>query len=268
MKKNKAPVRYTGQHFTVDKLLIADAIRIADIREDDVVLDIGAGKGFLTVHLARLSKYVIAIEKDKGLVGFLHRRFAHDRRVHTIGIDFLKYSIQQTSFKVVSNIPYNITSEILKILMFNHLAHLECASLIMQYEPASKLIRATGSDPYKLFYRSFFEFAILYEVPPESFMPPPKVRSALVKITKKRGGNLNPEMKDRYFSYLCFMLKEPDMKIHSALKKMFRKRQSRAVIEKLNLQSRTSVSGLTADQHVYCFNQMLLSVPQRYHPMR
>ena len=51
MIKNKLPVRYTGQHFTIDKVLIDDAIKIAKINESDTVIDIGAGKGFLTVHL-------------------------------------------------------------------------------------------------------------------------------------------------------------------------------------------------------------------------
>lgn len=51
MNKNKLPVRFTGQHFTIDKALIADALKIAKIKKYDTVLDIGAGKGFLTVHL-------------------------------------------------------------------------------------------------------------------------------------------------------------------------------------------------------------------------
>lgn len=52
MIKNKLPVRYTGQHFTIDKVLIDDAIKIAKINESDTVIDIGAGKGFLTVHFS------------------------------------------------------------------------------------------------------------------------------------------------------------------------------------------------------------------------
>ena len=65
MIKNKLPVRFTGQHFTIDKVLIADAIKIAKINETDTVLDIGAGKGFITVHLVRQCKNLIAIENDK-----------------------------------------------------------------------------------------------------------------------------------------------------------------------------------------------------------
>ena len=64
MKKNRVPVRFTGQHFTIDTRLINDAIRLADVQKEDLVLDIGAGLGFLTVHLAKNSDNVIAIEND------------------------------------------------------------------------------------------------------------------------------------------------------------------------------------------------------------
>ena len=62
MTKKKLPVRFTGQHFTIDKVLIKDAIRQANISNQDTVLDIGAGKGFLTVHLLKIANNVVAIE--------------------------------------------------------------------------------------------------------------------------------------------------------------------------------------------------------------
>lgn len=61
MTKKKLPVRFTGQHFTIDKVLIKDAIRQANISNQDTVLDIGAGKGFLTVHLLKIANNVVAM---------------------------------------------------------------------------------------------------------------------------------------------------------------------------------------------------------------
>lgn len=81
MIKNKLPVRFTGQHFTIDKVLIADAIKIAKINETDTVLDIGAGKGFITVHLVRQCKNLIAIENDKSLLCILKNKFANNYNV-------------------------------------------------------------------------------------------------------------------------------------------------------------------------------------------
>ena len=67
MTKKKLPVRFTGQHFTIDKVLIKDAIKQSNITQHDTVLDIGAGKGFITVHLLKNVNKVIAIENDVAL---------------------------------------------------------------------------------------------------------------------------------------------------------------------------------------------------------
>ena len=69
MTKKKLPVRFTGQHFTIDKVLIKDAIRQADISNQDTVLDIGAGKGFLTVHLLKIANNGVS----RNLVGINFR---------------------------------------------------------------------------------------------------------------------------------------------------------------------------------------------------
>lgn len=112
MIKNKLPVRYTGQHFTIDKVLIDDAIKIAKINESDTVIDIGAGKGFLTVHLVRQCTNLIAIENDKSLLSILKNKFSNNTNVKIIDCDFRCYTIPKRNFKVVSNIPFRITSEI------------------------------------------------------------------------------------------------------------------------------------------------------------
>lgn len=98
--KNKLPVRFTGQHFTIDKVLIADAIKIAKINETDTVLDIGAGKGFITVHLVRQCINLIAIENDKSLLCILKNKFANNYNVKIIDCDFRGYTIPKEILKL------------------------------------------------------------------------------------------------------------------------------------------------------------------------
>ena len=109
MTKKKLPVRFTGQHFTIDKVLIKDAIRQANISNQDTVLDIGAGKGFLTVHLLKIANNVVAIENDTALVEHLRKLFSDARNVQVVGCDFRNFAVPKFPFKVVSNIPYGIT---------------------------------------------------------------------------------------------------------------------------------------------------------------
>lgn len=155
MYKNKLPVWFTGQHFTIDKALITDAIKIANLNPNDTVLDIGAGKGSFTVHLAQYSKNVIAIENDTALLEILRKKFSYSTNIAIVAEDFRKYILPQKRFKAVSNIPYRITSEILKSLLFDAVAQFEGVVLIMQLQPAQQLVSATLFNPYKIFYNTF-----------------------------------------------------------------------------------------------------------------
>lgn len=153
--KKKLPVRFTGQHFTIDKVLIKDAIRQANISNQDTVLDIGAGKGFLTVHLLKIANNVVAIENDTALVEHLRKLFSDARNVQVVGCDFRNFAVPKFPFKVVSNIPYGITSDIFKILMFESLGNFLGGSIVLQLEPTQKLFSRKLYNPYTVFYHTF-----------------------------------------------------------------------------------------------------------------
>lgn len=266
MKKHRVPVRCTGQHFTIDSALINDAIRLAEIKKEDVVLDIGAGLGFLTVRLVRYSEKVIAIENDARLILELKSKFALNRNLTLIEADFRKWSIPRECFKVVSNIPYGITSDILRSLMFNNAEYFTKGCLIMQSEPAKKLTQQRFFNPYVVFYHTFFDLELICEVSPDSFMPPPTVKSALLKISKKEYSCIGIEMKEKYIDFLRFMLKFPELQVRTILKKIFRKRQIRVLSEKYDLNPDSAVAVLSPRQFSGCFIEMLEAVPDKLHP--
>lgn len=268
MKKNRVPVRFTGQHFTIDTRLINDAIRLADVQKEDLVLDIGAGLGFLTVHLAKNADNVIAIENNRRFVSELRSKFGCNKKVNIVAIDYMRFSFPQKHFKVVSNIPYGITSDILKSLMFTNLEYFTQGCLIMQLEPAQKLVQQKFFNPYVVFYHTFFRLELMYEISPKSFLPPPTVKSALLKISKKKCENIGVEMKEKYLDFLYFMLHFPDLPVRTALKKIFRKQQVRELSEKSGLKLDNSVCTMSAQQFLECFVEMLKVVPDRFHPKK
>src|SRR5690606_25860190 len=98
----------TGQHFTIDPVLIKDAIKQSNITQQDTVLDIGAGKGFLTVHLMKNANKVIAIENDFGLSQHLRKKFPNAQKLEVVSCDFRSFAVPKSPFKMVSNIPYGI----------------------------------------------------------------------------------------------------------------------------------------------------------------
>lgn len=267
MKKRRLPVRFTGQHFTINTILINDAIRLAEVQKEDIVLDIGAGLGFLTVHLVKHSTNVIAIENDNRLVSELRSKFRVNKNVTIAGLDYRKFLVPQKNFKVVSNIPFALTSDILKSLMYTNIEFFKGGCLIMQLESAKKLVRKKYFNPYAVFYHTFFEMRFIYEINPESFMPPPTVKSALVKIGKKKcTDNIGVEMNERYLSFLHFMMRFPDLPSKTVLKKLFRKQQVRELAESYGLALDKPVCSMSAEQFLGCFVSMLTFVPIGYHP--
>ncbi|WP_118196619.1 rRNA adenine N-6-methyltransferase family protein [Albibacterium indicum] len=266
MKKRSLPVRFTGQHFTIDTILIKDAIRLANIQKEDIVLDIGAGSGFLTIHLVKYSTNVVAIENDNSLVSELRSKFKTNRNVFIVGDDYRKFVVPQKSFKVVSNIPFALTSEILKSLMYSNMEFFKRGCLIMQLEAAQKLIRKKYFNPYIVFYHTFFEVGIIYEISPKCFMPPPTVKSALVKISKKKCiDNIGIETKEKYLSFLYFMTKSPHLPSRTVLKRIFRKHQVRDLANCYGLELDNPVSLMSSEQFLGCFLNMLRLVPVDYH---
>ena len=266
MKNNRVPVRFAGQHFTIDTQLINDAICLADIQKEDLVLDIGAGRGFLTVHIIKYSDNVIAIENDSRLASELRSKFKSNKKVNVVEIDFRRFSIPKKHFKVVSNIPYGITSDILKSLLYAYLEYFTQGCLVMQLEPAKKLVQQKFFNPYVVFYHTFFKLELMYEISANSFLPPPTVKSALLKISKKKCENIGIEMKEKYIDFLYFMLKFPDLPIRTVLKKIFRKQQVRELSEKYSLKLDNSVCLMSAQQFSECFIEMLKVVPDKFHP--
>lgn len=182
-----------GQNFLVDEKAI-DTI-INEVNPDDTVLEIGAGAGFVTERLVESAKKVYAVEIDKDAIKELERIKAENLTL--IHNDILKIQLKEledTTFKVVANIPYYITSPIL-VHLLGEIDDLNNENrntisevvLMVQYEVAQRLV-ATEKSPSKqygllsILAQFWADVEILQKVPSKSFYPAPKVDSALVKL--------------------------------------------------------------------------------------
>ena len=170
-----------GQHLVVDTSVLERMVEYAELSRDDVVLEIGAGVGNLTLPLAKRAGKVIAVERDRRLVKILEEQLKDFPNVELLCGDALR--LQFPGFtKVVANLPYNISSDI----TFRLLAHkFELAVLMYQREFAERLVARPGSEGYSrltvnVHYRASVE--LLEEVPPDAFFPRPKVTSSIVRL--------------------------------------------------------------------------------------
>ena len=136
-----------SQNFLNSIELVRKLVVRSGIKNSDMVVEIGPGKGIITKVLAENCAKVIAIEYDSNLYEGLKKQFVKQENVQMVGMDFLKYRLPQEEYKVFSNIPFNITAEILQKLL-NDTVWLKDAFIIMQYEAAMKYAGEEGCEIY------------------------------------------------------------------------------------------------------------------------
>lgn len=169
------------QHFLVDTGYLDRIVAAAELKSEDTILEIGAGIGNLTERLAKKAKKVIAIELDPVLVDVLHDRFDKVDNIDIISGDALKINFPEFD-KVVSNLPYSISSEI----TFKLLRHdFKLGILMYQYEFALRMVSSPNCKDYSRLTVDTYYFAdasIIMKVPKGAFQPAPEVDSAVVKL--------------------------------------------------------------------------------------
>lgn len=176
--------RRLGQHFLFDTNILKKIVRSSHINADDTIVEIGPGLGTLTRLLSEHAKRVIAIEVDRRLVERLRDELSQRGNIEIINADALKfpYDTIKERFKVVSNIPYNITTP----LIFRLLEYREkiiSMTLLLQKEVAKRISASPDSKDYGILSIStqlYTRPRIMFFVPKKVFSPPPDVDSALV----------------------------------------------------------------------------------------
>ncbi|MDD3839731.1 MAG: 16S rRNA (adenine(1518)-N(6)/adenine(1519)-N(6))-dimethyltransferase RsmA [Clostridia bacterium] len=181
-----------GQNFLIDQNILNKIIQSSGITRHDYVLEIGPGIGTLTQAIAQKAKKVVVVEIDKSLLPVLNYTLADYHNVCIINDDILKADLQDIikhqfdshSFKVVANLPYYITTPIIMRLLEEGY-DIESMTVMMQKEVADRLKANPGSKDYgtiSVAVQSYAQVDIAFTVPPDVFMPKPKVGSALVKL--------------------------------------------------------------------------------------
>jgi 16S rRNA (adenine1518-N6/adenine1519-N6)-dimethyltransferase len=190
------PNRLLGQNFMVDASIFPKLSNYASLDKADVVLDAGAGFGFLTRFLANNCKAVIAVEKDPHVAEVLREQLKGVANVTVIEGDVLKAALPEFN-KVVSIPPYYLSSRLVTWLFERKV---ECAVLILQREFAGRLVAAVGSEDYGwltvVAYCSA-EVELLDAVPKSMFYPEPEVDSVIVRLTPWKAAPF--EVRDRAF---------------------------------------------------------------------
>jgi len=185
--KGLQALKESDQHFMVNREELKRIVDSAGISENDVVLEIGAGLGFLTEEIAlRGPKTVYAVEKDPELASLLEERFREDLRVRVVCKDILELlPFKKEYTKVLANPPFSISSKILLGLIESDFI---LASMTFQHEFAERLVAKVGSSSYgslTVLTSLRFNAALIKRIHKSCFIPRPDVDAALVRLETK-----------------------------------------------------------------------------------
>jgi 16S rRNA (adenine1518-N6/adenine1519-N6)-dimethyltransferase len=185
------PFKGWGQNFLIDRSVLKKIIASADLKPNDIVLEIGPGIGTLTRELAKKVKKVITIEKDKKMVEILKETLKGIENVKVIQGDILKIPNSQflihNSYKVVANLPYYIVSPVIrKFLELTEVRPLEMI-LMVQKEVAQRICaKPPDMNLLAVSVQFYAKPEILFYVSKNSFCPQPKVNGAVIKIVPQK----------------------------------------------------------------------------------
>jgi len=213
------PSKRAGQHHVVDPTVLEKMMDHAHLSCEDVVLEIGAGIGNLTRLLAQRAGKVISIERDRWFVKILHGQLRDFSNVQIVHGDALSIELPKFN-KVVANLPYGISSDITFRLLERKF---ELAVLMYQREFAERLVAKPGSEDYSrltvnAYYRAQVE--LLGEVPPEAFVPRPKVTSAIVRL-RPREPPFEVKNEQVFFNVVRALFQHRRQRVRNALYRSF-----------------------------------------------
>ncbi len=193
-----------GQHFLIDASVLDAIVAAADIRSGEHIVEIGPGIGVLTKRLLKAGAQVTAIEFDEKLIPLLKQYVTKNQKPETNNLmvtqgNALKVPMPETPYKIVANIPYHITSPLLRHVFLESTMKPSSLTLLIQREVAERICDTHDSSILSIIVGLFGSPHIVAIVPPEAFLPPPKVDSAILQIESFAQPKAEPAIMDQIF---------------------------------------------------------------------
>lgn len=247
MRKRQQKRKFLAQNFLRNPALVHRLVESSSIGPHDVVYEIGPGRGIITAALARKAKKVVAIERDADLVRSLRERFRGGGNVEIIERDFLRFSVPEREYKIFASIPYNITADIVRKILYLPPAPGE-AYLIMQKEPARKFSGCPKETLFSLLAKPSFEFRIVRELRRTDFAPVPDVDSVLLRIVHRRPPLLGKNDLGPYRDFVRYGFGRWKHHLRSAYKHVFTYKQWKHLSRDLNFPLNATPTELSFEQ--------------------
>ncbi|TMB91998.1 MAG: ribosomal RNA small subunit methyltransferase A [Chloroflexi bacterium] len=216
-----------GQHFLVDRGVLASIVDAAELSANDDVLEIGPGPGVLTAALADHSRSVTTIEIDERMIAMLRETLGERDNVRIVRADALAVDLyvqaERRPTRIVANLPYQITTPLLERFIGD--ARRPPLVVVLVQEEVARRIVATAANEraprergyMSVFVESFAEARIVRRVPPRAFRPPPRVSSAVVALRTRERPAFAPLDERAFLRFVSDVFRHRRKQLRSAL---------------------------------------------------
>jgi len=224
-----------SQNFIKSSQLVKELISFSGLVSNDLVVEIGPGRGIITQQLLNLDLKVITVEKDRDLISFLQDKFSQNHNLTLINQDFLSWNFPTKPFKIFSNIPFSITAPILNKILKSKFKPIEIY-FIMQLEAAQKY---SLSDDFNnqdaILLAPFYDIEILGDIDRTAFTPKPQVDIVFAKFTLKPEVAIDSNIYQQFRDFVIFGFNQWKPNIFEIYKKIFSYGQFKKINHQLKI---------------------------------
>jgi 23S rRNA (adenine-N6)-dimethyltransferase len=207
-----------GQHLLRSDDVARELIEQADIGPNELVVEIGPGIGRLTAPLADVARRVIAVEIDQRFAGSLRARFGHATNVEIVHGDILRFSLPEMPFRAVGNLPFAMTTPILRRLLDDSAAPMTGADLLVEANVARKRASTRPTNLVSLGWQPWWEFRLVRQLPASVFEPRPSVDAGFLAIRRRPSPLLPAGARPAYRSMLTGAFRRGNMPVDRAVR--------------------------------------------------
>ena len=252
-----------GQNFLIDKNFVDKIVDAAEI-ENQNVLEIGPGIGTITYEMAKVAKKVVAIEIDQTLIPILEENLGEFENAKVINEDILKVDLKKLveeefngeSFKVVSNLPYYITTPIIEMLITTGIP-CDDMTIMVQKEVAERMVASESDKEYSslsVFIKFYTDAKVVINLPKSVFMPQPKIDSTILNLKLRLyDDRVNQDM---LFKLVRAGFNKRRKTILNSLSDVVAKDDLKLTFEKLNLAENLRAENLSLDDYINLANEL------------
>lgn len=213
-----------SQNFLHSPRLVDRLLNRSGIVEDDLVIEIGPGRGVITRRLAARCRQVLAVEKDPRLVELLRAHFADAGNVALFEADFLDFPLPLTAYKVFANIPFNITAAIVGKLTSGSSPPVD-AFLGMQREAAERFLGTPRETLAAVLMKPWFDPVVVHQFLPSDFSPAPGVDVVLLRLRRRDSPLIAPEEAAYFGDFVTYLFSAWRPTVRESVSRLVPKRQ-------------------------------------------